>query len=209
MNRRIVVAGTDTEIGKTVFAAGLVRLLNADYWKPVQSGLEGETDTEVVKRLAELPDDRIVEEAYRFDLPASPHISAAAENERIDTARLNPPERNRPLVIELAGGLLVPLTPDTLTIDVVKNWDARVVLCARTELGTINHSLLSLEALERRGISVLGIAFIGNSVPGVEADISRLGAARHLGRLPRLPDLTPHTLQSAMLDAFNATDFLQ
>lgn len=110
MARRFVVTGTDTEIGKTVFSAGFVDLLNAQYWKPVQAGLRGETDSEVVRRLADLPDDRIVPERYRLETPASPHLAAELDRLHIDAASLDVPDTgDHPLVIEGAGGLMVPL----------------------------------------------------------------------------------------------------
>ena len=208
MSRRIVVAGTDTEIGKTVFAGGLADLLGASYWKPIQSGLEGETDSEIVARLGGLSSDRILPERYRLKTPVSPHQSAAIDGVRIDTAKLAVPNTGgRPLVIEGAGGLMVPLDPTALYIDVFARWRIPVVLCARTSLGTINHSLLSVEALRRRDIDVLGIAFIGDSHPESERAICEIGRVKRLGRLPRLSPLNQSTLREAFAAAFKPGDF--
>src|SRR5271167_3165498 len=172
MSQRIVVAGTDTEIGKTVFAAGLADLLGASYWKPIQSGLEGETDSEVVARLGGLSDDRILPELYRLRTPAPPHQAAAIDGVRIDADALDVPDMPaRRLVIEGSGGLMVPLSGTALYIDVFARWRIPVALCARTALGTINHSLLSIAALRHRGIEILGIAFIGESNPESERAI--------------------------------------
>ena len=205
---RIVVAGTDTEIGKTVFAGGLADLLGASYWKPIQSGLEGETDSEIVARLGGLSSDRILPERYRLKTPVSPHQSAAIDGVRIDTAKLAVPNTGgRPLVIEGAGGLMVPLDPTALYIDVFARWRIPVVLCARTSLGTINHSLLSVEALRRRDIDVLGIAFIGDSHPESERAICEIGRVKRLGRLPRLSPLNQSTLREAFAAAFKPGDF--
>ncbi|MFO1176179.1 MAG: dethiobiotin synthase [Paracoccaceae bacterium] len=198
-----VVTGTDTGIGKTVFSAGLAGMLGATYWKPVQSGLEEETDSQIVARLTGA---RCWPETYRLKLPASPHISAEVEGVWVDPARLTPPEV-RPLVIEGAGGLMVPLNDDTLYLDVIAGWGLPVILCARTALGTINHSLLSLAALRRAGAPVHGIAFIGDPVPRVEQTICRMGEVRRLGRLPRLADLTPAALKTAFAAAFDPADF--
>ena len=155
MSRRIVVTGTDTGIGKTVFAAGLADLFGASYWKPIQSGLDDETDSEVVARLGGLSSDRICPERYRLKTPVSPHQSAAIDGLHIDANELAVPDTGgRPLVIEGAGGLMVPLDPSTLYIDVFARWRVPVVLCARTAFGTINHSLLSVEALRRRDIDI-------------------------------------------------------
>ncbi len=118
MTARIVVTGTDTGIGKTVFSAGLARLLDGYYWKPVQAGLEGDTDSSVVRRLAGLPADRILPECWRLKTPASPHLAAERDGVEIDPAALSPLSVSRPLIIEGAGGLMVPLTRRELLIDV-------------------------------------------------------------------------------------------
>jgi dethiobiotin synthetase len=208
MSRPIIVTGTDTEIGKTVFAAGLVDLLGACYWKPIQSGLEGETDTEIVARLGGLSDDRILPERYRLKTPVSPHQSAAIDGVRIDAQALAVPATGgRRLVIEGAGGVMVPLDRGTLYIDVFARWRFPVVLCARTALGTINHSLLSIEALRRRDIALLGIAFIGEENPESERAICEIGSAKRLGRLPRLSPLNRTTLREAFAASFKPDDF--
>ena len=192
--KAVVVTGTDTDIGKTVFAAGLTHALQAQYWKPVQAGLDGETDSQTVARLSGM---KTLPEAYRLKMPASPHLAAEAEGVEIDPTRLTPPQTNGPLVIEAAGGLMVPLNRQTLFLDVIATWQMPVILCARTALGTINHSLLSLAALRRAGTSVLGITFIGDTNPAVERTICDFGAVPYLGCLPRLAPLTPDTLTRA------------
>ena len=208
MISRIVVTGTDTGIGKTIFSAGLAGFLGASYWKPVQSGLEEETDAQLVARLAGLAADRIVPERYRLRTPASPHQSAAIDGVRIDPAALDVPDTgDRPLVIEGAGGLMVPLNDDTLFIEMFERWRLPVVLCARTALGTINHSLLSVEALRKRRIDTLGIAFIGESNPESERAICEIGQVRRLGRLPWLSPLAADTLQAAFNASFRRDDF--
>jgi dethiobiotin synthetase len=208
MIRRVVVTGTDTEIGKTVFAAGLADLLGASYWKPIQSGLEGETDSEIVAQLGGLSEDRILPERYRLKTPVSPHQSAAIDGVRIDANELAIPDTSgRPVVIEGAGGLMVPLDPSTLYIDIFARWRMPVVLCARTSLGTINHSLLSVEALRRRDIDILGIAFIGDGHPESERAICEIGRIKRLGRLPRLSPLNQGTLREAFAAAFKPSDF--
>jgi dethiobiotin synthetase len=208
MSQRIVVAGTDTGIGKTVFAAGLADLLGANYWKPIQAGLEDETDSHTVARLGGLSDDHIVPERYRLQTPASPHHAAAIDGVRIEAGSLDVPDTgNRPLVIEGSGGLLVPLDRSTLYIDVLARWRIPVVLCARTALGTINHSLLSIEALRNRKLELLGIAFIGESNPESESVICEIGQVPRLGRLPRLSPLTRFTLRAAFEASFDRDDF--
>lgn len=115
MSQRIVVAGTDTDVGKTVFSAGLADLLGANYWKPIQAGLGGETDSQLVARLGGLSDDRIVPERYRLETPASPYHAAEIDGVRICAESLDVPDiGKRALVIEGAGGLMVPLSRSTL-----------------------------------------------------------------------------------------------
>ncbi|PDT64508.1 dethiobiotin synthase [Bradyrhizobium ottawaense] len=208
MARRIVITGTDTDIGKTVFAAGLVDFLGANYWKPVQAGLRGETDSETVKRLADVPGRRIVPERYRLEMPASPHLAAKLDRMHIDAVSLEVPDTgDRPLVIEGAGGLMVPLNRNELYIDIFVRWQLPVVLCARTALGTINHSLLSLEALRNRNVEVLGIAFIGEENVDTESTICQIGRVRRLGRLGWLAPLTANALQTNFKASFHRDDF--
>jgi dethiobiotin synthetase len=208
MSRQVVVTGTDTEIGKTVFAAALADMLGACYWKPIQSGLDGETDSQAVARLGGLYSDRILPERYQLTTPVSPHQSAAIDGVDIEIDALDVPDTGgRPLVIEGAGGLMVPLDQSTLYIDVFARWRLPVVLCTRTKLGTINHSLLSIEALRRREIELLGVAFIGESHPESERAICEIGRVKHLGRLPRLSPLTRDSLREAFAASFKPGDF--
>ena len=206
---RFVVTGTDTGIGKTVFAAALTQALNAVYWKPVQAGLDlnnkgGETDTQIVARLSGRP---VLPETYRLKLAASPHKAAADEGMTIDPSHLTLPQITAPLVVEGAGGLLVPLNEDTLFIDVFARWQVPLILCASTRLGTINHTLLSLEAIRQRGIPLLGIAFIGAANDESERIIGKMGKAKRLGRLDMVTPLNSVTLASAFAARFDAKDF--
>ncbi|MBB5049100.1 dethiobiotin synthetase [Rhodopseudomonas rhenobacensis] len=207
MSPRIVVTGTDTEIGKTVFSAGLAGFLGASYWKPVQAGLDGDTDSSRVAALSGLSADRILPERFRLNTPASPHLAARLDGVRIDVEALELPPVDGPLVIEGAGGLMVPLNPETLYIDVFARWNLPVVLCARTALGTINHALLSIEALRRRDIPICGVAFIGDEVRDSEDIICAIGKVRRLGRLPRLDPLDRASLKAAFATSFNREDF--
>jgi dethiobiotin synthetase len=206
MSSGFIVTGTDTGIGKTVFSAALAGALGGYYWKPIQAGLEGETDSDVVRRLSGLPPERILPEAYRLKLPASPHIAAALEGIRIERALLLP-SVTEPLAIEGAGGLLVPLSDDLLQIDQFASWALPVILCARTKLGTINHTLLSLEALAKRAMRVHGIVFIGNPDDDVEATVTRVGSVRSLGRLPIIETLNAARLAEAFRTNFDLRDF--
>jgi dethiobiotin synthetase len=188
----IVVTGTDTGIGKTVAAAALALRLGAAYWKPVQAGLDEETDSEAVARLAGV---EVLPEAYRLNTPCSPHRAAEIDGVRIDPERLTPPPGR--LVIEGAGGALVPLTRELVYADLFARWELPVVVVARTTLGTINHSLLTIEALRARSIWVGGVLFSGNAMPDSEATICAMGKVRSLGRIPTLDPLTPESLRAA------------
>lgn len=194
--RGYIVTGTDTDVGKTVFAAGLAAHLRARYWKPVQAGLQGETDSEAVARLSG-GKARVLPEVYRLATPCSPHEAARIDGVTIDPARLTLPEGDGPLVVEGAGGVLVPHGEGLLAVDLFRQWGLPAVLVARTALGTINHSLLSLEALRAREIEVAGIAFIGEANPASEAAITGMGNVPHLGRLPHLDPLDAATLAKA------------
>ncbi|TQN59716.1 ATP-dependent dethiobiotin synthetase BioD [Agrobacterium tumefaciens] len=209
MSPRFVVSGTDTGIGKTVFSAALAHALQAYYWKPVQSGLEEETDSEAVERLGGVPRARILPESYRLKMPASPHLSARLENVTIDPERLFPPQTDGPLVIEGAGGLLVPLTDTLLFADIFARWQIPLILCTRTSLGTINHTLLSLEALRQRVIPVHGVVFIGDENRENQRIIADIGRVRSLGRLPHLPAMSVDALHQTFAQQFDLADFLE
>jgi dethiobiotin synthetase len=208
MNMRIIVTGTDTGIGKTVFSAALAGALDGFYWKPIQAGLEEETDSETVLRLSGLAAERVLPEAYRLRTPASPHLAAEIDGVTIEHQALLIPEKDRPVVVEGAGGLLVPLTRQVTYLDLMARWRVPVVLCARTALGTINHSLLSIEALRARGVAILGITFIGAENIESERIIADIGGVRRLGRLPRVTPLTRDTLRETFAGCFDIGDFL-
>ena len=199
---RFVVTGTDTGIGKTVFAAALAGATRTPYWKPVQAGLEDETDSRAVGRLGRIP---ALLEAYRLVTPASPHRAAAIDGVTIDPDQLTPPEGD--LIIEGAGGALVPLTRTLLYADMFARWQIPVIICARTSLGTINHSLLTIEALRARGVPIHGLAFLGDAVEDSEAIIAEISGVKRLGRLPVIDPLTPESLAAAFAENFDISDF--
>lgn len=209
MSTRILVTGTDTGIGKTVFSAALAGALDGFYWKPIQAGLEEETDSQTVLQLSGLAAERVLPEAYRLRTPASPHLAAEIDGVTIDHQALLIPEKDRPLVVEGAGGLLVPLTRNVTYVDLMARWHIPVVLCARTALGTINHSLLSLEALRARGVAILGIAFIGEENVESERIITAMGKVRRLGRLPHVVPLSGDSLRDAFSGGFDSGEFLK
>lgn len=202
---RIIVTGTGTGIGKTIFAAALAAALDATYWKPVQSGLDGPfSDSETVRSLGVR---QVWPEAYRLTEPLSPHRAAELDGVTIDPDRLAPPDLPGPLVIEGSGGLLVPVTRTLLLADLFARWCAPAVLVAGTGLGTINHSLLSIEALRARAIPILGIAFVGDANEDNEATICAFSGVTRLGRLPRLEPLDAAGLAAAFAGHFRIEDF--
>lgn len=212
MSQRFVIAGTDTDAGKTVFSAALMLdLTNAHYWKPLQSGVSEGVDTKTVQMLTGLPKERFFPEAYIFSEPLSPHRAAEIDGVEIDMGRLSAehiPAASGPLIIEGAGGLMVPVTRKNLQINLYQKWQIPVVVVARTGLGTINHTLLSVEALKARKIPLHGIAFVGEDNPDNIKTVAGFSGAKVLGRLPRLETLNPATLKAAFAENFRAGDFV-
>ncbi len=158
---KFIICGTDTDIGKTLISSFFVRGLNSFYWKPIQSGIESQTDSQTVKRLAQVNKDKIIKEAYVFTKPLSPHWAAEIDQKTINFDMLKLPKVNGPLIVETAGGLMVPLTRNFLQIDQIKQWNLPVILVCKSSLGTLNHTLLSIEALKRRNIEILGLVVNG------------------------------------------------
>ncbi len=190
MPQKLIVAGISTEIGKTVTSAILVEALKADYWKPVQSGALEDSDTETVRRLISNSVSQFHPEAYRLREPLSPHAAAEIDGVTIAIDQITLPETNNALVVELAGGLLVPLNNRDLNIDLVQRWGLPVVLVSRNYLGSINHTLLSVEALRSRQIPVMGIIFNGPATPATETFILNYTGLPCLGRIGQEPEIT-------------------
>jgi dethiobiotin synthetase len=190
------VTGTDTDVGKTVVSAWLLTHLDALYWKPVQAGAEPETDAVTVRRLAEISEDRTLPEAYVLPEAIAPHEAARRAGIAIDMAKLDAPATDRLLVVEGAGGLLVPLTDTDYVIDLAAQLHLPVILVARSTLGTINHTLLSIEALRRRGLPLAGVVVNGPETPHNRAAIERYGEVNVIAEIPWLPELTRASLQA-------------
>ena len=173
----------------------------------MQAGLAEGGDVAAVATLSGLPAAHILPEAWRLTTPCSPHRAAEIDGVVIEPDRLEPPNM-RPLVIEGAGGAMVPLTSDTLVADLIARWRLPTVIVARTTLGTINHSLLTVEALRKREVPILGIAFVGEAMEDCEATIARLSGVKRLGRLPHLRPLNHDALAAAFAAQFRLEDFL-
>ena len=189
------VTGTDTDVGKTVVSAWLLTHLDADYWKPAQAGTEPETDSMTVRRLAGITVDRILPEAYVLPQAIAPHEAARRASVTIDMAKLKAPATERLLIVEGAGGLLVPLTDTDYVIDLAAELHLPVILVARSTLGTINHTLLSIEALRRRGLPLAGVVINGPETPHNRTAIERYGQVNVIAEIPWLPSVTRASLR--------------
>jgi len=194
--RQFVVAGTDTGVGKTLVSAMLVAGLGASYWKPIQSGLGEQTDSDVVHQLCALSKSPCLPEAYRLDAPLSPHAAAAAEGISITRANLRLPKVDGRLIVEGAGGLMVPINRQTLLIDLIVDWSLPVLLVARNRLGVINHTLLSLAALRRSAIEVIGVVLNGGGDAANRQAIETYGEVEVVAEIPALASINQATLRT-------------
>ena len=158
---KFIICGTDTDIGKTLISSFFVRGLNSFYWKPIQSGIESQTDSQTVETLSQVSRKKIIKEAYVFTKPLSPHWAAEIDQKTINFDLLRLPQIKGSLIVETAGGLMVPITRNFLQIDQIKQWNLPVILVCKSSLGTLNHTLLSIEALKRRNIEIFGLVVNG------------------------------------------------
>lgn len=194
--RGVVVAGIGTEVGKSVVSAILCEALGARYWKPVASGAnDGPSESALVSTLIARGEDRVFPETYLFGASLSPHVAAAMESTTIELERFVLPSCDEPLVVELAGGVFVPLNDRETNIDLLKKLSLPVVVVSRHYLGSINHTLLTLDALRSRGIEVAGVVFNGDELPDTERIITTLSGVRVLGRVPALREVTHDAIQ--------------
>jgi len=198
MLRGLFVTGTDTGVGKTVTSAALMIRYRPQgpirYWKPVQTGIESDDDTAEVERLADCAADEILNSGVRLHDPVSPHLAAQRHGSRIDLGALLdrlPGDAPRwTWIVEGAGGVLVPLNERELMVDLMRRLGLPVVVAARSALGTINHTLLTVEALRRRDLPVAGVVMVGDADDDNRAAIEQYGRVRVVGCLPRLAPLT-------------------
>ena len=190
----MIICGTDTDVGKTIVSSFLVQGLKGIYWKPIQSGTEEGTDTKTVCNLLNLEPNRYLSERYKFKAPVSPHWAAEQESAFIEPSNLKLPDLDELIIIETAGGLMVPLNRDWLQIDQLKVWGAPIILVARTGLGTLNHTLLSLEALKRRNLDVLGIVLNGPPHKDNPKTLEQFGDTKILASLPIFDEVNAKVL---------------
>ncbi len=200
----LFVTGTDTGIGKTLVSAILMSGLNARYWKPVQSGLTDITDTEWVQTHTGLDASRFFKESYRLKEPLSPHTSAALEGIHIDLERFIIPEtyEGEILIIEGAGGIMVPLNEKKLMIDLMKRCNAPVILVARSGLGTINHTLLSINQLRQKDIEIFGVVMNGPKNKDNRDAIEHFSGVKVIAEIEPMDSITPETLKQCFIRYF-------
>lgn len=192
---KIFITGTDTNVGKTLISSWIALHTGFSYFKPIQTGTRDGSDSFEVQKLS---DTKIYLESYAYKEPLSPHLAAKLENDMIDIEKIVlPPSRN--LIVEGAGGVLVPINDTYLMVDLIKKLGSPVILVARTNLGTINHTLLSLEALRSRNIEVIGVIMNGEQNPHNSDSIELYGRTSVLAEFPKLESVSMHTLKSVAL----------
>ena len=197
--KRYFISGIGTEIGKTIASSVLTEAWQADYWKPVQSGDLHHTDSMKVRDLISNSRTRIFPEGYRLNTPASPHLSARLDGIEIDLEAFEVPETNNTLIIEGAGGLLVPLNDSDLIIDLVPKFEAEIILVISHYLGSINHSLLSLEAIRARKLPLAGVVWCGQPNPESEAIIGKMSDIEVLGRVDFMKEINRENVRKQSL----------
>lgn len=196
--QKLFVTGTDTDIGKTVVSSILVSGLQADYWKPIQAGRDPVSDMEFVKKVTDLPDDHFHQESFDLTEPMSPHAAAEIDGISIRLDEIHEPEiRHNHLIIEGAGGLIVPINDEQYIIDLITYFGYPTLLVAKSGLGTLNHTLLSLEAMRNRNIPVFGVVLVGKRHHSNEKAIIKYGKVPRLFRLPIIPDINPKSVNKA------------
>ncbi len=179
---KFFITGISTEVGKTIVSAIVTEALEADYWKPIQSGDLDNSDSDKIERLISNPKTKIHPNSYALKTPMSPHAAAEIDGVRIEAGKITAPEVSGDLVIEGAGGLLVPLNDTETIADLIKP-DYKVLIVSRNYLGSINHTLLTIEALKQRGAQVKGIIISGDENPSTERIIRKMGNIPILGRV--------------------------
>ncbi|WP_297084986.1 dethiobiotin synthase [Thermoleptolyngbya sp. C42_A2020_037] len=201
---KFFITGTDTNVGKTVVSALLTLGLNASYWKPIQSGLDPISDTDYVRKVTGLDDSHFLPERFTLTQPLSPHAAAEIDGVQIHLSDFQLPSQlsYKPLIIEGAGGLMVPLNEEDFVIDLIRQFQLPVCLVTRSTLGTINHTLLSLAQLRRMEIPILGVIMNGPKNEGNRAAIAHYGNVPILAELEPLSEVNPATLKQVFDQLF-------
>jgi len=211
MPRRFFVTGTDTGVGKTVVSALLSAALGATYWKPIQTGAREGTDRRTVIQLTGLRRSQTAREIYRFSPPVSPHLAAQRAGVSISISKISHAMRTirGNLIVEGAGGVLVPVTGSLLMIDMMADLRLPILLVSRTTLGTINHTLLSLASLRARKLDVKGVILVGNPDRENLKAIERYGDVQVVGTVPVLERIDRPALVGVFRDRFERRVFTE
>jgi len=196
------ITGIGTGIGKTLISAILTEKLKADYWKPIQSGDLDTSDSITIDSLISNTQTVIHQESYRLTQPLSPHLSARLDDIEIDLNKINMPLTNNDLIIEGAGGLMVPLNENELIIDLIKKLEVEVILVSQNYLGSINHTLLSVNLLKQYEIPIKGIIFNGEENAETERYILQYAKIKKLGSVPSFVDIDKEKVKAAGQNLF-------
>ena len=179
---KLFITGISTDVGKTIASAIITEALEADYWKPIQAGDLDNSDSHFIKSKVKSQKSKIFPNAYQFNTPASPHLAAELDGITIDLKNIIEPNTNNHLVIEGAGGVLVPLNSSNFVIDLIQP-DYKIIIVSRHYLGSINHTLLTIEAIKNRGLTIAGIIFNGNENKPTESLILNHSKLKFIGRI--------------------------
>ena len=183
---KIFITGISTDVGKTIASAIVTQALEADYWKPIQAGDLDNSDSHKILKLISNTKSTVHENSYKLNTPASPHFAAKMDGITIDINKIIAPKTSNHLVIEGAGGIFVPLNDNNLIIDLIQK-DYKVIVVSRHYLGSINHTLLTIEALQNREIKVAGIIFSGDENKATEEIILKRTGVKMIGRIDNEP----------------------
>ncbi len=199
------ITGIGTNVGKTIASAILTEALQADYWKPVQTGSFEDTDKNTIKNLISNSKTVFHNETYNFKEPVSPHLAAALENKKINIETIGLPETENSLIIEGAGGILVPLNENNFVIDIARNLEAPIILVCRNYLGCINHSLLSIDYLLKNDFEIKGLILNGNFDKAVKSAIINYSEIPVIAEISEMKEITKDTIlaQAQKLDLSN------
>ena len=200
---RYFITGIGTEVGKTITSAVITQALKADYWKPVQAGELNHSDRMKVENLIDNNRSKFHPESYRLNQPMSPHAAAERDGIKIDIASIKMPHTDNHLVIEGAGGLLVPLNDNDTILNLIEILNCEVILVSRHYLGSINHTLMSIELLKQRNIRIKGILFNGKENKDTESIITKMSEIEVLGRINELENLNKSVINSIAQDLKN------
>lgn len=204
---KLFISGTDTDIGKTVVSSMLVAGLKAGYWKPVQAGKDPITDTQFVRKSTEFDDSHFYAERFLLNEPMSPHAAAEIDGVTIELQDFEIPQyAQKHLIIEGAGGLIVPLNNEDYVIDLISKLEVPTLLVAKSGLGTLNHTLLSVEALKRRGIDLFGIVLVGERHDSNEETIKKRIIVEHLWTMPLLDTIDYDSLVKQFKKTFSSAE---